>query len=56
MMKLTVTALLAASAAAFAPTKTVQTSSSLNAFDSELGVQPPLGFFDPLGMLDNAFI
>jgi len=54
MMKLTVTALLAASAAAFAPTKTVQTSSSLNAFDSELGVQPPLGFFDPLGMLDNA--
>merc|ERR1719223_1329337 len=54
MMKLTITALLAASAAAFAPSKVVQTSSSLNAFESELGVQPPLGFFDPLGMLDNA--
>merc|ERR1719458_571705 len=30
-------------------------SSSLNmAFESELGVQPPLGFFDPLGMLNDA--
>merc|ERR1712244_155924 len=38
----------------FAPSKGVQTSTSLFAFDSELGVQPPLGFFDPLGMLDNA--
>merc|ERR1712127_933403 len=24
------------------------------AFESELGVQPPLGFFDPLGMLNDA--
>ena len=23
------------------------------AFESELGVQPPLGFFDPLGLLDD---
>ena len=23
-------------------------------FDSEIGAQPPLGFWDPLGLLDNA--
>ncbi len=53
-MKLAVLATLAASAAAFAPSKVAQTTTSLNAFDAELGVQPPLGFYDPLGMLDNA--
>ena len=53
-MKLAILATLAASAAAFAPSKVAQTSSSLNAFESELGVQPPLGFFDPLGLLDDA--
>ena len=53
-MKLTVLASLFASAAAFAPSKVAQTSTSLNAFDAELGVQAPIGFFDPLGMLDNA--
>ena len=53
-MKLIIAATLAASAAAFAPSKVAQTSSSLNAFESELGVQPPLGFFDPLGLLDDA--
>ena len=53
-MKLAIATLLAGSAAAFAPTKVAQTSTALNAFESELGVQPPLGFFDPLGMLDNA--
>ena len=26
----------------------------MNAFESELGAQPPLGFFDPLGLLDEA--
>merc|ERR1712172_461492 len=45
---------LIASAAAFAPSKVAQTSTALNAFESELGVQPPLGFFDPLGLLDDA--
>merc|ERR1712231_44815 len=25
-----------------------------NAFEGELGVQPPLGFFDPLGLLNDA--
>mmetsp|Transcript_20399 Transcript_20399/g.28697 ORF Transcript_20399/g.28697 Transcript_20399/m.28697 type:complete len:199 (-) Transcript_20399:155-751(-) len=53
-MKLATLALLAGSAAAFAPSKVAQTSTSLNAFESELGVQPPLGFFDPLGLLDDA--
>merc|ERR1712172_202246 len=45
---------LIASAAAFAPSKVAQTSTALNAFENELGVQPPLGFFDPLGMLADA--
>jgi len=53
-MKLAIAATLAASAAAFAPSKVAQTSTALNAFESELGAQPPLGFFDPLGLLDDA--
>merc|ERR1719384_2285668 len=53
-MKITIAATLIASAAAFAPSKVAQTSTALNAFESELGVQPPLGFFDPLGLLDDA--
>ena len=54
MMKLAVLATLAASAAAFAPAPVAKTTSALNAFESELGAQPPLGFFDPLGLLDEA--
>ena len=53
-MKFTIAATLAASAAAFAPSKVAQTSTALNAFESELGAQPPLGFFDPLGLLNDA--
>ena len=54
-MKLAIAALLAGSAAAFAPSKVAKTSTALDmAFESELGVQPPLGFFDPLGLLDDA--
>ena len=53
-MKFTIAATLCASAAAFAPSKVAQTSTALNAFESELGAQPPLGFFDPLGLLDDA--
>merc|ERR1712115_514376 len=47
---------LAGSAAAFAPNAQVlRTSVATNmAFESELGVQPPLGFFDPLGLLNDA--
>ena len=48
-------ALLAGSAAAFAPAQTGKASTALNmAFEDELGVQPPLGFFDPLGLLADA--
>jgi hypothetical protein len=54
MMKLAVLAALAGSAAAFAPAQTGKASTALNAFESELGAQAPLGFFDPLGMLDDA--
>ena len=51
-MKLAVIASLLASAAAFAPAKQAATSStSLNAFEDALGAQPPLGFFDPLGLV-----
>ena len=53
-MKFTVAATLFASAAAFAPSKVAQTSTALNAFESELGAQPPLGLYDPLGLLDDA--
>jgi hypothetical protein len=53
IMKL-ILASLVASAAAFAPSQVAQTTTALNAFDAELGVQPPLGFYDPLGMLDDA--
>ena len=58
-MKTAVLASLIASAAAFAPAaKQASTSVSLNAFEDELGVQPPLGFFDPLGLLNgkNSFV
>ena len=40
--------------AAFAPASTGKAATALNAFESELGAQAPLGFFDPLGMLDDA--
>ena len=52
-MKLILATLLT-SAAAFAPSQVAQTSTALDAFESELGVQAPLGFFDPLGLLDDA--
>ena len=50
-MKTAILASLIASAAAFAPAKQAATSTSLKAFEDELGAQPPLGFFDPLGMV-----
>jgi hypothetical protein len=45
---------LLASAAAFAPSKVAETSTALNAFENELGVQPPMGLWDPLGLLLDA--
>jgi len=54
-MKLAIAALLAGSAAAFAPSVKVAKNSALSmAFEGELGAQPPLGFFDPLGLLADA--
>merc|ERR1719266_1179420 len=52
-MKYLIAALLAASATAFAPSQSSQSSTSLKAFEDELGAQPPLGFFDPLGLLNG---
>ena len=54
-MKSAVFASLVASAAAFAPSQQQSSSTALNmAFESELGAQPPLGFFDPLGLVADA--
>jgi hypothetical protein len=51
-MKLAVFASALATAAAFAPAKEAAVSTtSLNAFEGELGAQEPLGFFDPLGLV-----
>merc|ERR1712083_804780 len=41
------------SAAAFAPAPVAKTTTAMGAFEDELGAQPPLGFFDPFGMLSG---
>eukprot|EP00563_Minutocellus_polymorphus_P014925 CAMPEP_0181055618 /NCGR_PEP_ID=MMETSP1070-20121207/19293_1 /TAXON_ID=265543 /ORGANISM="Minutocellus polymorphus, Strain NH13" /LENGTH=202 /DNA_ID=CAMNT_0023134937 /DNA_START=18 /DNA_END=626 /DNA_ORIENTATION=+ len=47
-------AALVGSAAAFAPAQQGASSTALSgAFDNEIGVQAPLGFFDPLGYLQD---
>lgn len=44
-----------ASAAAFAPALRLAKSSSLKmGFENAIGAQPPLGFWDPLGLLNDA--
>ena len=50
-MKTAILASLIAAASAFAPAKQAATKTSLNSFENELGAQPPLGFFDPLGLV-----
>ena len=57
-MKTAVLLSLLASAAAFAPSKdAARTSVAVNmGFESELGAQPPLGFFDPLGITDRGSV
>jgi hypothetical protein len=50
-MQLAVFASLIASVAAFAPAQQASRSTSLNAFENELGAQEPLGFYDPLGLV-----
>jgi len=52
-MKSAILTTLIASAAAFAPAQQAVTTSSLAAFEDELGAQPPLGFFDPIGLVDG---
>lgn len=51
-MKLAIFALLAASAAAFAPVSNKASSTALNAvsFEDKPGCLPPVGYFDPLGL------
>eukprot|EP00815_Leptocylindrus_aporus_P006945 CAMPEP_0116061510 /NCGR_PEP_ID=MMETSP0322-20121206/7132_1 /TAXON_ID=163516 /ORGANISM="Leptocylindrus danicus var. apora, Strain B651" /LENGTH=209 /DNA_ID=CAMNT_0003546491 /DNA_START=43 /DNA_END=672 /DNA_ORIENTATION=+ len=53
-MKSAIAATLLASAAAFAPSQVANTQTSLKAFENEIGVQEPLGFYDPLNLLDGA--
>ena len=52
----TILATLFASAAAFAPAgrMTVSSSALKMSFGSEIGAQPPLGLWDPLGLLKDA--
>merc|ERR1719199_2349535 len=52
-MKLAITALLAGSAAAFAPAQSGRVASALAVSELELGVTEPLGVFDPLGWLES---
>mmetsp|Transcript_13612 Transcript_13612/g.31763 ORF Transcript_13612/g.31763 Transcript_13612/m.31763 type:complete len:210 (-) Transcript_13612:97-726(-) len=52
-MKTAIFASLIAAAAAFAPVQQKATSTSLKAFEDALGSQPPLGFFDPLGLVED---
>uniref|UniRef100_A0A7R9ZP41 Uncharacterized protein n=1 Tax=Craspedostauros australis TaxID=1486917 RepID=A0A7R9ZP41_9STRA len=52
-MKLAIAALLAGSAAAFAPSQSAKTTSALQVSELELGVTEPLGVFDPLGWLET---
>ena len=45
---------LVAGAAAFAPVSQKSSSTALGmAFENELGAQAPLGFFDPLGLVES---
>jgi Chlorophyll A-B binding protein len=50
--------LAAGTVSAFAPSATKQHSSSIlnvgSPFEDEIGAQPPLGYFDPLGLLADA--
>ena len=44
-----------AGASAFAPMARVARASAIKmSFESEIGAQPPLGFWDPLGLLNDA--
>ena len=55
-MKLFILTSLLAAATAFAPSRNVDRISTATAmsFEDQIGAQPPLGFFDPLGLLADA--
>lgn len=53
-MKSVIALSLIASAAAFAPATKQASSVSLKAFEDEIGVLPPTGFFDPIGFCKDA--
>jgi len=53
MMKLAVFASLIAGSSAFAPAQVGRASTSVQAFENEIGVLPPTGFFDPAGLSDG---
>jgi light-harvesting complex I chlorophyll a/b binding protein 1 len=52
-MKLAIAALIAGSAAAFAPAQSGKASSALNVNELEIGIAAPLGVYDPLGWLTS---
>ena len=52
-MKSAILVSLIASAAAFAPAQQSASSTSLSAFEDALGAQPPLGLYDPFGLISN---
>ena len=52
-MKTAILASLIASAAAFAPAKQAASSTAIKSFENEVGVQQPLGYWDPLGLLSE---
>jgi len=52
-MKSAILATLIAAAAAFAPAQQKASSTSLSAFEDALGAQPPLGLWDPFGLISN---
>jgi len=52
-MQTAILALLAGSAAAFAPASVQKASTALKVSELELGVTEPLGIYDPLGWLDS---
>jgi len=55
MFRTIVLALTLGAASAFvAPKSAAAPKTVVKAFENEIGAQPPLGFFDPLGFLDDA--
>merc|ERR1719330_1970933 len=53
-MKLAILSFIVGCAAAFAPASEVaRPATTLNAFEDALGAQPPLGFYDPLGLVED---